>query len=479
MKRYQFYPIQLSIVLLLAITSCRHAISPATGIDAAKIEMLRKDVKHIIVIYQENWSFDGLYGFYPDKRVNNLLRGNYNRQVDRKGIPLDTFPIPLIEKNYTYKGHQITVDTIDYRFLNLNKEHPGAVPYNLNEFVSSTADTVTGDIVHRYYTELLQIDGGKMDKFVTWSDNGGLVMSYYNDTTLPEERLAKKYTLCDNFFHSAFGGSFLNHIWLIAAATPEIKNAPRSMRSDIQATKLKSYDKAYTPDGFAINTLYSVNHPHPAEPDSVLLPNLTMPTIGDRLNDAGESWAWYSGGWDAAMAGNDSKGYFQFHHQPFVYFENYKDGSENKKKHLKDEKDFFASLKTNDLPSVCFIKPLGINNEHPGYANLLRGQRHVDSIVNAIMHSSYWESSVIIIAYDEHGGRWDHVAPPKIDRWGPGTRVPAIVISPYAKKNYVDSTQYETVSILKLIETLYDLKPLSKRDSAANNMLNTLEFDKL
>lgn len=473
MKKLICYYLLLLFICALDV-SCNH--QPTA--EDAKINQFRKNIKHVIVIYQENWSFDGLYGFYPDKRVNNLLRGNYNRQVDKKGNPLDSFPIPLIEKKYVYKDNKITVDTIDYRFLNLNKQHPGAVPYNLNEYVSSTADTVTGDIVHRYYTELLQIDGGKMDKFVAWSDNGGLVMSYYNDTTLPEERLAKKYTLCDNFFHSAFGGSFLNHIWLIAAATPENKNAPISMRSDIQATKLKSYDNAYTPDGYAINTMYSVNHPHPkCIADSLLLPNLTMPTIGDRLNDAGESWAWYSGGWDAAMAGNDSKGYFQYHHQPFVYFQNYKDGSENKKKHLKDEKDFFASLKTGDLPSVCFIKPLGINNEHPGYANLLRGQRHVDSIINAIMQSNYWASSVIIIAYDEHGGRWDHVAPPKIDRWGPGTRVPAIVISPFAKKNYVDSTQYETVSILKLIETLYNLKPLSTRDSAANNMLNAFDFN--
>ncbi len=475
MKKPLLYSTLLVLVSLLTITSCHHSYFPADE----KTQQLRKNVKHIIVIYQENWSFDGLFGFYPDKRVNNLLRGNYNRQVSRKGVPLDSFPIPLIEKEYMHKGNKITIDTIDARFLSLNKDHPGAVPYNLNEYVSSTTDTVTGDIVHRYYTEMMQVDGGKMDKFVAYSDNGGLVMSYYSDTALPEERLAKKYTLCDNFFHSAFGGSFLNHIWFVAAATPYRKDAPWTKRSDIQATKLKAYDNQYTPDGYAINTVYSVNQPHPLTADSLLLPNLTMPTIGDRMNDEGVSWAWYSGGWDAALKGNNQNDYFQYHHQPFVYFENYKDGSENKKKHLKDEKEFYAALNSADsLPSVCFIKPLGINNEHPGYANLLRGQRHVDSIVNQVMKSKYWDNTVIIIAYDEHGGRYDHVAPPKIDRWGPGCRVPAIVISPYAKKNYVDSTQYETVSILKLIETLYDLKPLTKRDSAANNMLNTLEFKK-
>lgn len=461
----------------IAIISCHHGFDYTSGPDGAKIKMLRKKIKHVIVIYQENWSFDGLYGYYPDKRVNNLLRGNYNIQVSRKGIPLDSFPVlPLIEKKFVYKDNKITVDTIDYRFVNLNKLHPGAVPYNLNEFVRSDVDTVTGDLVHRYYTEILQIDHSKMDKFVAWSDNGGLVMSYYNDTTLPEVRLASHYTLCDNFFHSAFGGSFLNHIWFVAAATPEWKSGPFSMRSDVSSDKLKSYDKALSSDGYAINTIYSVNHPHPLAPDSVLLPPLKLPTIGDRLTDAGQSWAWYSGGWNAALAGNNSQGYFQYHHQPFVYFENYNDGTYNKKYHLKDETEFFTSLNSDYLPAVCFIKPLGINNEHPGYANLLRGEQHVDSIVHAVMNSKYWESSVIIITYDEHGGRYDHVAPPVIDRWGPGTRVPTIVISPFAKRNFVDSTQYETVSILKLIETLYGLPPLSKRDSLANNMLNTFEL---
>ncbi|HTA81939.1 MAG TPA: alkaline phosphatase family protein [Bacteroidia bacterium] len=470
MKKNLFTPVLLVCIIL---ASCNHkTVNYANGPDGAKIIKLREKIKHVIIIYQENWSFDGLFGFYPDKRVNNLLhpRGKILAQVSRKGLPLDTVPIPTIGEDDGEQGP-------DKRFSDLNKKHPDAVSYDLNEFVSAMADTVTGDIVHRYYTELLQVDGGKMDKFVAWSDNGGLVMSYYNDTTLPEERLAAKYTLCDNFFHSAFGGSFLNHQWFISAATPYWKNAPISKRSDIQSDKLKKYDNQYTPDGYAINTIYSVNQPHPKEvADSLLLPNITAPNIGDRLNDVGQTWAWYSGGWNAALKGDDQHGYFQYHHQPFVYYENYKDGSENKKKHLKDEVDFFAALHTDSLPAVSFIKPLGINNEHPGYANLLRGQKHVDSIVQQVMKSKYWENTVIIITYDEHGGRYDHVAPPKIDRWGPGSRVPTIVISPYAKKNYVDTTQYESVSVLKLLETMYDMPPLSKRDSAANGMLNAFDL---
>jgi phospholipase C len=101
---------------------------------------------------------------------------------------------------------------------------------------------------------------------------------------------------------------------------------------------------------------------------------------------------------------------------------------------------------------------------------------HAQKLVDSIMHSKYWGETVIIITSDENGGRWDHVAPPKIDRWGPGSRIPAVIISPYAKKGFIDHTQYETVSILKFIETRFDLKPLTNRDAQANDLLNAFDF---
>jgi len=128
------------------------------------------------------------------------------------------------------------------------------------------------------------------------------------------------------------------------------------------------------------------------------------------------------------------------------------------------------------VPAVSFIKPLGPDNEHPGYTNLARGQQHVADLVQAIQKSSIWTDTVIIITYDENGGFWDHVAPPKIDKWGPGTRVPTIIISPYAKKGFVDHTQYDTTSILKLIETRWGLQPLGTRDAAANDLTNAFDF---
>ncbi|HXB97460.1 MAG TPA: alkaline phosphatase family protein, partial [bacterium] len=141
------------------------------------------------------------------------------------------------------------------------------------------------------------------------------------------------------------------------------------------------------------------------------------------------------------------------------------------------------------LPQVSFIKPVGANNEHPSYASIMQGQQHTAMLVRAIQQSPYWAHTLIIITYDEHGGRWDHVAPPgsaqmdpaiaayyhanpaRADVWGPGSRVPAILISPYVKAGVVDHTPYETTSILALIENKFcGGARLGTRDAAVNSL---------
>jgi acid phosphatase len=205
------------------------------------------------------------------------------------------------------------------------------------------------------------------------------------------------------------------------------------------------------------------------------MPPLTVPTIGDRLSEKGISWAWYAGGWKDAVAGHLDPS-FQFHHQPLNYFVPYSEGAAARDEHLKDAEDFVAALSTGALPAVSFVKPIGAKNEHLGYATLLEGQEYVAGLVKRVQESPAWKDSVIIITYDESGGRWDHVPPPKVDRWGPGLRVPAIIISPFAKRGFVDHTNYETTSILKLIEARWGLPPLTSRDAAANNLLNSFDF---
>jgi len=432
-------------------------------------QVLQSNIKNVVVIYQENWSFDALYGSFPG--ANGLANGSAAiPQIDKvTSAPITTLPQPLIN------------GAPDPDFAAVAGKPVG--PYPAINYIQPSQ--LTGDIVHRFYQEQSQIDGGKMDKFMTWSDNPGLLFSTFDATNMPEGQLAAQYTIADNGFHSAYGGSFLNHQFLICACAPTFPNAPASVVATVDASGKQLaldgsgkivHDGFVTPDGFAVNTSFSVNSPHPAGvPATSLVPNQTNLTIGDRLSAAGVSWKWYSGGWAAALAGNPDPN-FQFHHQAFAYYANYADGTPGRAAHLQDETNFLADLHNNALPAVSFIKPIGENNEHPGYASLLAGQQHVASLVQAIQSSPYWKNTAIVITYDENGGRWDHVAPPAIDRWGAGTRVPFIIVSPWAKHGFVDHTQYETVSILALIEKIYNLQPLGTRDAAANPFSNVFDF---
>jgi phospholipase C len=408
---------------------------------------------HIIVIYLENRSFDNVYGEFAGANGLSSAAGA-PLQVDGSGNAFTTLPaVPGMASIPT----------------NL----PNA-PFNIEQFVP--ANVPTRDLVHRFYQEQAQIDGGRMDKFALVSDAQGLVMGFYHTAGLPLAAEAARYTLCDNFFHGAFGGSFLNHFWLISAQTPVFPNAPASAVAQLDGSGNLVKDGFVTPDGYAINTAFSVNSPHPAGvAQAQLVPKQTFATIGDRLSEKGISWAWYAGGWNNALAGNPDP-LFQFHHQPFVYFANFADGTAAKAAHLKDEQDFVAALANGRLPAVSFVKPVGIDNEHPGYTDIITGENHVKQLIDAVRSSPHWNHTAIIITYDENGGFWDHVAPPVVDRWGPGSRVPAIVISPFARKGAVDHHRYDTTSILALIEHRWGLAPLSSRDAAADPLSGAFEF---
>ncbi len=427
-------------------------------------------INHVIVIYLENRSFDSLYGFFPG--AEGFGDAKFAPQVDKNGQPFPNLP-PVLNTNF----RPAIVDS------RVPAELPNK-PFDFNQYIPANQNL--GDLVHRFYQEQMQIDGGKMDKFASVSDAGGEVMGYYDATKLPLGAVATQYVLADHFFHAAFGGSFLNHFWLVCACTPKFDNAPTDMvakpNSDgvslaVDKNGKPISDGAVTPDGYGINTMFTTYKPHPAsaKPET-LVPPQTLPHIGDRLDDKKISWAWYSGGWDDALAGKPDD-LFQFHHQVFAFFKDLGDGTDAKALHLRDEKDFMAALQgANDLPQVVFIKPLGPDNEHPGYATTIRGEQHTVDLINAIQKSPYWKDSAIVVTYDEHGGLWDHVAPPKGDRWGPGARVPAIIVSPYAKKGFVDKTVYDTTSILKFIENNWGLQPLGTRDASVNSLDNAFDF---
>ena len=435
--------------------------APVHADEAPKPPAGLERIQHIIVLYLENRSFDQLYGLFPG--ADGLANaGAAAIQVDRDGKPYDKLP-PALDTNR--KGAPV-----DARFPQALDNKPyRAEPY-------SALSETTGDLVHRFYQEQLQIDGGKMDKFVAWSDAGALVMSTYDGSKMALWQYAKDFTLMDHFHHAAFGGSFLNHFYLVCACTPVYSNAPAGLvaRLDDQGHVVK--DGPVTPDGFAVNTLFPFNGPYPQGiPEAMRLPLQTEPTIGDRLSAKGIDWAWYSGGWDLAAAGHPGP-QFQFHHQAFAFFADTALGTPGAKAHLKDEADFIGGIERGTLPPVAFFKPSGEDNEHPGYATVLAGEYHTAMLLRLIQASPLWNDSVVIVTYDENGGLWDHVAPPVVDRWGPGTRVPTLVISPFAKKGFVDHTTMDTTAILKLIETRFGLAPLTGRDAASPDMTDALDF---
>ena len=459
-------------------------------------------IDHIVVIYAENRSFDHLYGLFPGADgIANASPASLV-QVDRDGSILSRLP-PV------WKGKE--PDPAFPKDLPNRPFRIDAPPINLPLAVP------TRDVIHKFYQNQEQINGGRNDRFVAATDAGALVMGSYDGSALPLWSWARDYVLADHFFMGAFGGSYLNHFWLICACTPVDTDAPPALRAQIDArgwlrTKPDSpasavngapifFDGDVTPDGFSVNTTQPPWQPSrvppakdgdPAgtDPKQHTLSPQTMTTIGDTLSAKGVSWAWYAGAWNAAVKDGmqpadaprkviataaNAAPYFVTHHQPFNYFARFAPGKPDRERFLKDYTDLVADIERGTLPQVAFYKPQGTLNEHPGYADVRSGDQHIADLVARIKASPLWASTAIIITYDENGGFWDHVAPPAGERWGPGTRIPTLIISPLAKRGVVDHTQYDTTSILKLITLRFGLTPLPGVRAGAGDLTAAFE----
>ena len=500
---------------------------------------LHDQVKTVVVIYAENRSFNNLFADFPglEKPLSALSAADY-QQRDRDASVLTT--LPPVWGGVLQVGSQ-SVDGVTYPSEVQFQENLPNAPFALKgpNAEDLPLSLVTRDLWHVFYQNQMQINGGKNDGFVAWADSGGLVMGHYAQSrySLRLWDVAKEFVLCDNFFQGAFGGSFLNHQYLISATAPVYPNAAQSVakaqiatlqNDDPSAPRLKPLDKspasamsgppqfgpsALTPDGYAVNTLAppywptwirDPQNPDYAKPD---LPNVLVPQthehIGDKLSKKHIDWAWYAGAWQATLEQfKDSGGIpkipnFQYHHQPFNYFK--QQGPENRAERDKRLRDaglgdessnnkFFADAQAGKLPAVTFYKPQGNLNMHAGYADVASGDRHITRALKVLQESPQWKNMVVVVTVDENGGWWDHVAPPKGDRWGPGTRVPTLVVSPFARKGTVDHTVYDTASILRLITRVFQLETLDglkQRDDAMTargqkpmgDLSNALQFE--
>ena len=525
-------------------------------------EKALKKIRHFVVIYQENHSFDNLYGEW--ERVDGVAAADaaHSRQVDQAGAPYTclmqndvNLTSPPLAARCT--GTDANGAAFTSHFLN--------APFRIDDYIAPSDTTCpapgmsapngvpkgsgltggcTRDLVHRFYQEQYQLNGGRQNRYVTGSDAVGLAMGYYDTRQLPiyrylHERGHPKYVISDRFFQAAFGGSFLNHQWLIAAASPVFKNA----RSDGSADDLHSQvdangmptsyplykatgpvkDSALTvlcasphPSGlacgdFAVNTIQPFYQPYaPGTVEARRLPPQEHRTIGDRLSDSGVDWAWYSGGWSNANGDVGGPGWtngstsgsctdpqtatgavwpncpnklFQYHHQSFNYFKAYAPGTQARRQHLRDEEEFEAlaagSRQHCRLKSVSFVKPIGAENEHPGYASEHSGSNHLVDLLTAVQRSRCSRDTMVVVTYDEFGGQWDHVPPPgqgtstpgPHDEMGPSTRIPALTIAPGLHEPFtVDRASHDTTSIMATIEHRFALRPVSSRDAAVQDL---------
>ncbi|MFL5100322.1 MAG: acid phosphatase [Xanthobacteraceae bacterium] len=471
-------------------------------------------IKTIVVIYAENRSFDHLYGFFPGATGIANATEEQKTQLNHDGVPLPHLAI------FDHHGRP------DPRFPPM----PNA-PFQIDAPpISMPPEKILPNPIHAFYHNKEQINGGKNNMFAAMSNVGGWVMGYFDGSKLRMWQWAREYTLADNFFMAAFGGSYLNHLWLVCACTAQHPGPPDSMYArldqDGRLTKKPDSPSAndgpvqvysasggqVSPDGYSVNTTQPPYQPSgippQAEGDRDLadpngtsrwhapLPAQIARTIGDTLSANGVSWAWYAGGWNLALddgrqppqekrkiiyTAEDGSPYFVPHHQPFNYFARFAPGTADRAKHLKDGEDFIRDMDAGLLPQVAFYKPVGRLTQHPSYTDLLSGDRHISDLLERLRGSPQWNEMVVIVTYDENGGFWDHVPPPSgpgwSDRWGPGTRIPAIIVSPFARRGHVDHTAYDTTSILKFITRRFDLEPLPGVRENSGDLTGTFELD--
>src|SRR6476659_737763 len=417
---------------------------------------------NLVVIYEENHSFDNLYGQWGrvgGRVVDGLQNAEGSTtQVAQNGTPYGC----LLQNDVNLTSPSTLPTTCTHTAHAVPASHFGNSWFTIDKYIRPTDTTCpapgvfaptgvlngtglpggcTRDIVHRFYQEQYQLDGGKQDRYVTASDAVGLTMGHYDTRSLPiydylHGKGAPHYVLADHFFQAAFGGSFLNHQYLIAARAPEDtsggglgaktsvldRNGMVNTYPLYKPTSPDVVDGQLTgpcPDGaavdyaracgrLAVNTVQPSNAPFGNGPKIPLIDDAKYPNIGDRLSAADVSWNWYAGGWDAAAAGHPGP-LFQYHHQPFNYFADYAPGKPGRD-HLKDETAFLSAARKGTLPAVTFVKPYGAENEHPGYASEPDGSDHLVDLLKAATTGPQAKDTLVVVTYDEFAGTWDHVA---------------------------------------------------------------------
>lgn len=350
-------------------------------------------IKHIVVIVEENHTFDNYFGTYPG--ANGIAGAK---------------PQPATN----------SINSVLIK------------PYMIN------TSTVTGNLCNSAACGLQAYDNGKMNGFVIASGSN-LTMGYFNPQLIADYwDYASQFVLLDNFYTSVMAPSLPNHLYLIAGQSGGlVVNAGLG-------------DTGGGVISFNSSTVYGNT--------------FYFKTIMDELDASHRSWKYYAGGHSNLSNWNPLPAFASFN------------ANKTRMMNLADPAQFSKDVASNKLASVVWITPeTDLTSEHPPY-DIIVGGNAVVSILNTIMKSHYWNSTAVFVTWDDWGGWYDHVPPPQVDQYGYGFRVPCLIISPYARQGLVDNTQSDFTSILKFIETVYSLQPLTARDAAANDLTEAFNF---
>jgi phospholipase C len=393
------------IALSLVLSSCS-GVSGNQPDRSQDSQVPRSSVQHLIVVIMQNNSFDHLFGTFPGANGLNSSLPSYN-QVDKAG------------------------NTVAPQLL---------------------ADLFPADINHTQTTYQAAYDSGKMDKYA-W-ENGDVSMDYVDNTSVGTAldgqqvgvnvlwNYAQQYALADNFFAAAMASEPSNMLYMIA--------------SDVGTG---SDPFGYPQLDACTAAMYQQNQGDGA----TITPPLTFQNVGDQLSAAKISWTWFHE--DFSNEQNGSCKDYVPQENAFQYFQSTAN-SEN----LKDFSfsGFNSLLSSGDVPSVMWVTAAPEHSMHPGAANIGNGIEWLDNFIQTVKGSSAWSSSAVVVLWDESGGWYDHVAPPQLSGTiGLGARVPFLVISPFAKTNYISHQQMDFVSILRFIQWNWALGKFSDSGQAA------------
>jgi phospholipase C len=445
--------------LLAVVTATTPALAKGGHVDASTVT----PIKHLVVIFQENVSFDHYFATYPSAAN------------------------PPGEPRFTAAAGTPTVNG-----LNTTLQAPNN-PNSVQPFRLGRDEAVTCDQDHTYTDEQKAFDSGLMDKFVetvgrgagTCPDFGkgkGLVMGYYDGNTVTGLwNYAQHFAMSDNSYNTTFGPSTPGALNLVAGQT---------------------HGFTTTSSAVTANTTV-IGDPQPAGDkcdtrDTTTSTDPNNKNVGDLLNVKGTTWGWFQGGFADCTAAHSNVGGVSSidyipHHEPFQYFASTANlqhvrpasvteiGHSGPANHQYDLTDFWASVNAKSMPAVSFLKAPAYQDGHAGYSSPLDEQRFLVETINRLQKTRDWKNTAVVIAYDDSDGWYDHQMSPIVnqsndpahdaltdsstcgtiasriaggyqDRCGYGPRLPLVVVSPFAKVNFVDHTTTDQSSILRFIE---------------------------